>query len=460
MEIDSKIFRAYDIRGAYPQQINGKTAFLIGKAFVEFLTTVSKKKNQKLKIVVGRDNRFSSKNLFKSLVKGILENGANVLDIGLSSTPRFYFSVIHSKTDGGIQITASHNPPQYNGFKITREKAIPVSGESGLGEIKRIIENNDFNKISFKKKGKVEKKEFLKEYIDFNLRLSKIKDFKKFKPYKIVIDTANAVSGLDVKNLFKKLPCKIFHLFSKLNGNFPNHNPDPLIKENLRFLIKEVKEKKAHLGVAFDGDGDRIIFVDEKGEIIRGDFITALIAQELLKEKPGQKILYEVRSSQIVRETIIKNRGVPILGKAGHSLIKEKMRKENILFAGELSGHYFFKEIGFFEGSLLVLLMVLKVLEREKESISEIINPFKVYFQSGEINFETKDKEEKLKKIEKHFLKKAKNILRIDGLTMEFSDWWFNLRPSNTEDLLRLNIEAKTKKILREKKKEMTKLIK
>jgi len=202
-----------------------------------------------------------------------------------------------------------------------------------------------------------------------------------------------------------------------------------------------------------------VVFVDEKGKTIRGDFITALIAKELLKEKPKEKILYEVRSSWIVRETILKNNGIPILGRAGHSLIKEKMREKNILFAGELSGHYFFREIGFFEGPLLVILEMLKILVKEKKSLSEIIKPFEIYFQSGEINFKVKDKEKKIEKIEKYYSKKAKKIIKIDGLTLEFNNWWFNLRPSNTEDLLRLNLEAKTKDILEKKTKEITSLI-
>ena len=451
-KINPKIFRAYDIRGIYPQELNEKTAFLLGKAFVKFL----KKKNPN--ILVSRDNRLSSKSLFNSLTKGILNGGGNIIDIGLSSTPRFYFSVLKSLTDGGIQITASHNPSNYNGFKLVKEKSIPISIDTGLGEIKEIIEKEEYNEKIFSK-GKVTKKDFLEKYIDFNLKLANLKRLSQLKFLKIVLDSANAVSGLDVKALFKKLPCKTFYLFNKLDGRFPNHQPDPTIKENLRFLITEIKKRKADLGIALDGDGDRVVFIDEKGEVARGDFITALIAQELLKEKPKEKILYEVRSSWVVRETIIKNKGVPILGKAGHSLIKERMRKENILFAGELSGHYFFRDIGFFEGPLLVILEILKILAKEKKPFSEIVQPFKKYFQSGEINFEVKEKEKKIEEIEQFYRKKAKKIVKIDGLTLEFRDWWFNLRPSNTEDLLRLNLEAKEKNILEEKIKEISSLI-
>ena len=450
MKINPNIFRTYDIRGIYPSEINEETAYFLGRAFPKFLG----KKN--LKIVVGRDNRLSSPLLFKSLTKGLLEEGANVIDIGLSTSPGLYFSVAHFGFDGGVQITASHCHREFNGFKLVREQAIPLSIETGLRELKKIIGKNSFRTHS-KKSGKIEKKNFLENYLNFHFKLA---DLDEIKPLKIVIDTANTVSGLDLQALLKRLPGKIYHLFSELDGNFPNHPPNPLIKENLRFLIKEIKNKKADLGLALDGDGDRIIFIDEKGKIIRGDFITALIGQELLKENPGRKILYEVRSSQVVKEVILKNRGVPILGRAGHSLIKEQMAKENIFFAGELSGHYCFKEIGFFEAPLLVILKLLKIMSRENKPLSKIIQPFKIYFQSGELNFKVKNQERKIEKIEEYYkTKDVKEILHLDGITVKGRGWWFNLRHSGTEDLLRLNIEAKTKKLLEQKKKQLTLLI-
>jgi len=451
-KINSEIFRTYDIRGIYPKELNNETAFLLGRAFVKFL---NKKKPQ---VLIGRDNRISSKNLYKFLTKGILISGGSVIDIGLTSTPRFYFSVLKSLADGGIQITASHNSGDYNGFKMVRKRAVPISFESGLKEIKGIIEKENFDERFFQKK-EIIRKDFLEDYINFNFKIAGFKNFNNLKKFKIVLDTANSVSGLDMRVLFKKVPCQVFHLFSRLNGNFPNHQPNPLLKENLKYLIKEIKNKKANLGIALDGDGDRVVFVDEKGEVVRGDFITALVAENLLKEKSREKILYEVRSSWIVKETILKNRGVPVLGRAGHSLIKEKMKKENILFAGELSGHYFFREIGFFEAPILVILKILKIITEKEMPFSEIIKPFKVYFQSGELNFEVKNKKERIEKIEKYYKKIARKIVKIDGLTLEFDDWWFNLRPSNTENLLRLNVEAKTKDVLEKRKKEITYLI-
>ncbi len=267
------------------------------------------------------------------------------------------------------------------------------------------------------------------------------------------------MAGPEVKELFKKLPCKLKELFFEPDGNFPNHEPNPMKEEALIEIKKAVLENKMDLGVVFDGDADRIAFINEKGNSIRGDFITALIAKNLLLEKSRGKIIYEVRSGWIVKETIKKGGGMPILGKTGHSLIKERMRQEDAIFAGELSGHYYFKELGFIENSLLVILKVLEIISQEEKTISEILLPFQKYFQSGEMNFEIINKEEKMKEIEEHF-KDASNISRFDGLSVEYNDWWFNIRPSQTEDLLRLNIEAKTKELLEEKKKKLIKLIK
>jgi len=449
MNINSNIFKSYDIRGAFPDEINAKIAYLIGRAYVKFLN----KKN--LKIVVSRDNRLSSKEMFKALVKGITDQGANVIDIGLSPTPVFYFAVSHFKFDGGINITASHLPAGYSGFKMVREESIPLSGKSGLKEIKTILIKNK-GQFSLKtEKGKIIKKQVLKEYIKFNF-----KDFnvKKMKALKIVIDVANAVPGILLPYLKKELPCKIYPLFEKSDGSFPNHSPDPLIKENLRVLIETVKNKKADFGAALDGDGDRIIFVDEKGKVISGDLITAFLSQFILKENPGVKILYDVRSSRSVREIIERNGGKPIVWKVGHSLIKEKMRKENIFFAGELSGHYYKMSHYFSEVPIFVLLKFLEILSINKEEkLSQFIGSVEKYFHSGEINFKIRNKKTIIEKLEKKF-KKGK-ISKMDGLRIDFEDWWFLVRPSNTENLLRMMIETDTKELLDRKKKELTALI-
>jgi len=443
MEINTEIFKNYDIRGIYPRELNEKTSFYVGWAFVKFL------KKKKPKIVIGRDNRLSSSKLFSSLVKGILSQGAEITDVGLVTTPMLYWACAYYKFDGGMMITASHNPPEYNGFKLVREKSIPISKENGLEDIKKIILRT--KKIKQINKGKIIKKEIIEDYLNFNF---KAVNFSVFTPsLKVVIDTANAVAGVLVPYLKRKLPFKIYCLFEELNGRFPNHHPDPLIKENLIYLQKAVKNKKADLGVAFDGDGDRILFVDEKGENISGDLITTLIAKTILKKKKREKILFDIRSSNIVKEIIKKSGGIPIMGRIGHSLIKEKMRKENIFFAGEFSGHYYHKEHYFCECPLFILFKMLEIIFVAKKPISKIIKPLKKYFHSGEINLKIKDKEKVIKKLENIF--SDGKVSKIDGLRIDFNDWWFLARPSGTENLLRLVIEAKTKKLMEEKKKEI-----
>ena len=445
MKINPQIFRAYDIRGIYPKELDERAAYLIGRAFVKFF------KKPRLKIVVGRDNRLSSPSLFKALTKGIIDQGADVIDIGLSTTPMHYFTVAHFKFDGGVMITASHNPPQYNGFKFVREKAIPISEKTGLKEIKKLT-TRPGNVIT--RPGRVVKKEVLKEYIAFNL-----KDFnlKKIKPLKIVIDTANAVPGILVPKIFKKINCKIYYLFAKLDGSFPNHLPSPHEEKNLKSLKKEVLRKKADLGIAFDGDGDRVIFVDEKGKMIPGDLITALLASLILKENPGEKVLCDVRSSNIVRDVVKEMGGIPVIGRIGHSFIKERMRRENIIFQGELNGHYYLRTHYFCEAPFFVIFKILEEISRNRKSISELVKPFQKYSHSGEINFKVKNKKKVFKTLEDKF--RGGEILKIDGLRIDFPNWWFNVRPSHTEPLLRLVVEARTKKLMEQKIKEIKSII-
>ena len=448
--VNPQIFRAYDIRGIYPKELDERAAYLIGRAFVKFF------KKPRLKIVVGRDNRLSSPSLFKALTKGIIDQGADVIDIGLSTTPMHYFTVAYFKFDGGVMITASHNPPQYNGFKFVREKAIPISGKTGLKEIKKLTtgypQSGCGNVIT--RPGRVVKKEVLKKYIAFNL-----KDFnlKKIKLLKIVIDTANAVPGILVPKIFKKTNCKIYHLFAKLDGSFPNHFPSPHEEKNLKGLKKEVLRKGADLGIAFDGDGDRIIFVEKKGKMIPGDLITALLISLILKENPGEKVLCDVRSSNVVRDVVKESGGIPVIGRIGHSFIKERMRRENIIFQGELNGHYYLRENYFCEAPFFVIFKVLEEMSKSGKNISELVEPFRRYYHSGEINFKVKNKKKVLKTLENKF--RGGRVLKIDGLRIDFPDWWFNVRPSHTEPVLRLVVEAKTKKLMEEKKKEISSLI-
>ena len=448
--IAPNIFRAYDIRGIYPKELDEKAAYLIGRAFVKFLN----KKN--LRIAVGRDGRLSSPSLFKFLTKGITCQGANVIDIGLSTTPMLYFAVAHFKFDGGINITASHLPSEYNGFKLVREKAIPISEKTGLKEIKKLTTGYPQSGCGsvITRPGSVVKMRVLKEYIEFNLKGFNL---KKIKPLKIVIDTANAVPGIVVPGIFKKTNCKIYHLYSKLDGSFPNHPPIPHEEENLKGLEREVLKKKADLGIAFDGDGDRIIFIDENGEMIPGDLITALLARLILEENPGEKVLCDVRSSNVVRDVVKENGGRVVIGRIGHSFIKERMRKGNIIFQGELNGHYYSRKHYFCEAPFFVILKILEEMSESGKNISELVKPFQRYFHSGEINFKVKDKKKVLETLEEKF--REGKVLKIDGLRIDFPDWWFNARPSHTEPVLRLVVEAKNRKIMEQKKKELSSLI-
>lgn len=452
-KINPSIFKAYDIRGIYPEEINSSAAFKIAKGLVEFL---GRRKKGRLKLVVARDNRLSSPVLCRAVKKGILEQGTDVIDIGLSTTPMFYFTVWKYKFDGGIMVTSSHNPPKYNGFKIVREKADPIGKESGLEEIKKIaLEERKKSKI---KKGKIKKLKVLRKYLDFNFSKTNISRRVNLRTLKIAVDTSNAVSGILVKELKKRLPCKIYHLFPELNGRFPNHLPDPLEEKNIKELKKIVKQKDLDLGIAFDGDGDRIIFVDEKGKMIPSDFITCLMSQRILKENLGAKVLYNVCSSNIIKDVVKENGGVPIMGKIGHTFIKKRMKKDNVFFAGEFSGHYFLGSPYFFEVPLFVLFKVLEEISQSGKAISQLIRPFQKYFHSGQINLKVKDKEKKLKELEEKF--KEGKISHLDGLRIDFKDWWFNARPSNTEDLLRIVVEARTKFLMKEKLKEIKRLVK
>lgn len=445
MKINPSVFKAYDIRGVYPEEIDEQVAYYIGRAFVEFLF-----KGKPLKIAIGRDCRLSSPSLFESLSRGIREQGADVINVGVVSTPMLYFSVIHFGVDGGIEITASHNPGEQNGFKVVREEAKPVSGNNGLAEIKKLVEKLG----ETKKKGRFYRRSIEDKYLESVWRLI---DNKKINKLKIVVDAGNSVGSLIVLELFRRLKSQVFPLYFDFNGSFPHHLPNPLDAKNLVDIKKEIKRYQADLGIIFDGDADRVVFLTEKGVAVPGDLITALISSSLLEQNPGAKILYDIRSSRVVKEEIEKNGGVPIVSRVGHSFIKEKMREKKIIFGGELSGHYYFQSCDYTESPLTAVGKVLEVLSQEKKSLSQVIKPLQRYFSSGEINFKVENKKEVMKNIAENY-KKGK-ISWLDGLIVEFPDWWFNLRPSNTENLLRLNIEAETDKLKKEKQEEITKAI-
>ena len=456
--MNPNIFKAYDIRGIYPSEINKYDGEKIGKAFVIFL---KRKNKNKLNIIIGQDNRISSPALSKYLKQGILkQKGVNIIDIGLTSTPMFYFAAKLYNCDGGLIVTASHNPPEYNGFKIIGTEVSPIGKNSGLKEIKKIV--SELDKYSENKKNidrkNIKRRDVLKKYLDFNFSVSEL-DFKKIKKakLKIGIDTANAVSGILIDRLKKILPCKIYHLFPKLDGRFPNHLANPLKEENIKDLKELVKEKKLDLGIGFDGDGDRIIFVSEKGETIPADFITCLMSKIILKNKKKAKILYNVCSSNIIKDIVQENKGIALAGKIGHTFIKKRMKKDKITFAGEFSGHYFLGSPYFFEAPLFVIFKILNEVVDTQKTISQLVKEFVKYHNSGQVNLKADDKKGKIRDLEKEF--KNGKVSHLDGLRIDFKDWWFSARPSNTENLLRIIVEAKTKSLVQGKLKRIKKII-
>ncbi|MBW2970783.1 phosphomannomutase/phosphoglucomutase [Candidatus Woesearchaeota archaeon] len=440
------IFKAYDIRGIYPDELTEQNIFKIGKAFVKLLKEENPHK-QKLKIVVGNDMRLSSPSLKKSLVQAVTSMGADVVDIGLSSTPNYYFAVAAHGYDGGMIISASHNPKEYNGIKIVRAEAKAIGLVNGLDKIEKYSQQ-EIKEAEVKGKI-VEHKGILQERVKFALSFY---DFSKIKPLKVVADTANAMGGPELEELFNHLPCELIKMNFKLDGSFPAHQANPLNEENLEYLKKKVLEEKADLGIATDGDADRFFFIDNKGNLVEPAILRGYLAKIILQHNPGSKICYDIRPGKITHDLIVENGGKPIITKVGHTLIKKKAIEEGAEFAGESSGHFFIKtKHGFFETPLIVTLIILNEISKSGKALSEIVAPLRKYSHSGEINFKVQNKEAMIKKIEINF-KDAKEIRHLDGLSIIYDNFWFNIRPSNTESLLRLNLEAIDNKTMEEKR--------
>ncbi len=445
MNITPEIFKAYDIRGIYPKEINEKAAYAIGRALVEF--TKAKR------IVVGRDMRVSSPSLEEALIDGIITQGADVIKIGLTTTPMLYFASGRLDVDAGVIITASHNPSQYNGMKFCRRKAVPIGEGSGMEEIKNLVLKNKFSKVIHK--GSIEEDFILeKRYRDYVITFLNKEEGKK----KIIFDFGNGMAALD-KKIYDELSDYIepIYLYEKLDGNFPNHEANPLKATTLEDLQKKVIEEKADMGIAFDGDGDRIGFVDETGEIVPMDYMIGLLAKEVLRKNPGGLILMDLRSSNAVKEYIEENGGKVHRCRVGHSLIKKQMREENAIFAGELSGHYFFEENFKAEMAPLAAVMIINLLNETGKALSVFTKDLKRYYHSGEINSEVEDKEKVFKELKEKYSNGKLN--ELDGIRIDYENWWFNVRASNTEPKIRLNLEAKTKELMEEKRNEILKII-
>lgn len=442
--VDPSIFKAYDIRGIYPEQIDEDISYRLGKAFVAFLGEE--------RILVGRDMRLSSPSLSRAFIEGARDQGADVVDIGLCSTDMLYFASGDLDLPGAM-FTASHNPKEYNGLKLCQRKAGPISEDTGIAEIRDLVLKGNLPPAS--RRGSLEEREMLPRYIDHVLSFI---DLSVLRPLKVVADAGNGMAGLILPALFERLPCRLVPHCFELDGSFPHHQPSPIEPENIALLQRWVLEAQGDLGMAFDGDADRVFLVDDKGEPVSGSLTTALVARRILQEHPGEKIIYNCINSWIVPETIRAHGGVPIRERVGHSFIKQTMAETGAIFAGEHSGHYYFRDNYRADSGLIAAVYVLEIVSREDKPLSEILEPFKKYYSSGEINSRVEDIPAKLEEIAR-LHSGAKRIDRLDGITVEYDDWWFNVRPSNTEPLLRLNLEAKTRELMEEKRDQLLELI-
>lgn len=435
----SGIFKAYDIRGAYPEELSESMARKIGAVFVRYLRAE--------RIVIGRDMRLSSPALGEAFIRGALDAGCDVADIGTVTSPLLYYAVIEGRYDGGAMVTASHLPAAVNGFKLCRREAVPLSRDEGLPDLEKAVSGKEIPRSEAK--GSYEKKQVLQKYID---------DLGKFvltpRTLSIVVDAGNGSVGPELLELFRRFPAwRASTLYMEPDGRFPHHVANPLIPENTRELQEKVLIEKADIGIAFDGDADRCGFINERGERVQEDLVTAFIAEYYLTKEPGQKILYDLRSSRAVPEAIRRFGGVPVRSRVGHSFIKKRMREENAVFAGELSGHYYYRDTGFTDNALFTMIQMLNFLGGKKEALSEIMAPLRKYASTGEINLKTAKTEAVYKFLESAYADADRDYL--DGLSIRFDAWWFNLRSSNTEPLMRLNLEADAPDIRDRKREEV-----
>jgi len=445
VSFDINIFKSYDVRGIYPTELSDDIAYRIGRLFVAHFG----RKN----VVVGRDMRPSGQALFEAFARGATEQGADVTDIGLVSTDALYFAVGKYGYDSGVMLTASHNPAQYNGMKFTREEAMAISLEGGLADIRDALAADTMPKPA-STKGAIHRRDVLD---DFATHCLSFIDPAKVRPFRIAVDAGNGMAGLTVPKVFAHLPCTVIPLYFELDGTFPNHPASPIEPENMVDLQRAVREHGCDLGVAFDGDADRMFLVDERGTIIGGDIVTALVGVQTLQHHPGAKILYNLICSRSVPEAITRAGGVPVRSRVGHSIIKKTMREEQIPFGGEHSGHFYFEKNWYADSGMIALMSCLEVFSAQTEPVSAVIAPIDHRSRSGEINSHVTDIPAMLRKIESHY--RDAEIDHLDGLTISYPDWWMNIRPSNTEPLLRLNVEGDTPALMERHRDEALALI-
>ncbi|MFL5628477.1 MAG: phosphomannomutase/phosphoglucomutase [Ktedonobacteraceae bacterium] len=440
--VDPAIFSAYDVRGIYGENLTDDVAYRIGRAAAQYLNVPA--------IAVGRDMRLSSPALASAVIHGITDQGVDAVDLGMTTTDALYFAVGKFNYPAGIMITASHNPGKYNGMKFCRAQAFPISLESGLADIRDLAVSGHFTEPTTQ--GKIIKRDIIDDYVNHVLSFI---DISKIKPLKVVIDAGNGMAGLVVPRVFQHLPCKLVPLYFELDGNFPNHPASPIEPENMADVQKKVREIQADLGAAFDGDADRMFPVDEHGDLVDGSMVTAAMAESLLHKYPGSTILYNLIVSKSVPALIDKLGGNAVRTRVGHSYIKAEMRKLNAIFGGEHSGHFYFRDNWYADSGLIALLILLELISVEDKPLSEILKPLDRGVRSGEINSTVSDVKGKQQALEDRFGKDALSVDKLDGITIDYGDWWFNVRPSNTEPLLRLNLEANSRELMEQKRDEV-----
>jgi phosphomannomutase len=449
MSIDPGIFKAYDVRGLYPGEINEAVAEQIGRGFVAYLKAA--------RIGVSRDMRVSSPSLAAAFITGARAQGADVVDYGMIATDMMYFAVVSDGLDGGAQITASHNPGRYNGIKMVRAGAQPLSGDAGIGDIRDMIARDSLPPPA-ETPGRVTARHILDDYVT---KVMSFIDPRAIAAFNVVLDAGSGMAGLVAPELFRQLPCKTTRLCFEIDGTFPNHEANPLIEENRRDITERVIAEKADIGIAWDGDADRCFFVDGSGEFIAGDFVTALLAEEFLLKHPGSTIVYDLRASHAVKDAAARYGGTALMNRVGHAFIKQRMREVDGIFAGEVTGHYYFRDFYYADNGFIPALLILELMSKKNQSLRDLLAPYgEKYFISGEINTKLgsmADVAPKLAVVEARY--RDARIAKMDGVSVDYPDWHFNVRPSNTEPLIRLNLEARTPEMMAQKRDEVLALI-
>ena len=438
------MFKAYDVRGLYPSELDEDGAYRVGRSYVEHFEPRT--------IAVGRDMRLSSPTMAAATIDGAADAGADVVDIGLVGTEMLYHAVTELSLEGGICVTASHNPRDYTGMKIVRRGALPVGGDSGLAEIRERALRDPEPPAG--ERGTVRKEDVWPSFVD---KVLSFVDPPAIRTLRVVVDAANGMAGAMLPPVLERLPqLDVVRCYFDPDGTFPNHEPNPLLPENREFVVEKTRSERADLGVAYDGDADRCFFVDDTGEFVPGDFVTALLAEAVLAKEPGAKVIYDVRASRAVPETIERAGGIPLVNRVGHAYIKHRMRTERAAFAGEVSAHYYFRDFSQADSGVVPFLLMLELLSRREQPLSEILAPFRErFFLTGEINTPVEDVPLTLQELKERYAAEGGRISHLDGLSVDFYDWHFNVRPSNTEPLLRLNLEGASRELMEQKRDEV-----